>query len=184
MFLNQAFCFVSVYLYNKYSGADNEKNVIVVNLWLIIISLFSLSMLCFATFMKLIKKEYRHTFYSSISGKDFLCQTWRNAQADKEKMYVFSKHRSYYKSINKELKQWLTQNWDNLEDEDWFTAREIKKIPSDLLPTAVLSKLGGEKGRKKSIALMIEAEEKKEKATKKEVKVKRGQILPLVEGGG
>ena len=161
MISNQAFCFVSVYLYNTYSGSD-EKNVIMQHLWLIVSSLLSFSMLSFATFMVLIKKEYRHTFYSTISGKQFLCDTWRNAKTDREKFNVFKKHKSYYKSINKDLKLWLEQNRDswNYDGEEWFTAKMIAKIPSNLLPAKALNAMGGLEGRRKSIMKMKEDEKK------------------------
>ena len=165
MFANQAFSFIAVHLYTTYTmevkGDDaEEENVIVQNLWLIVSSLLFLSMLCFGIFMALINKDYRHTFYSTITGKAFLCETWRNAKTDREKMNVFSKHKSYYKSINRELKEWLDINWDKWTDEeDWFTAKKIKKIPAELLPDRVLEKLGGIKGRKASIVKMEIAEE-------------------------
>ena len=59
MIANQAFCFVSVYLYNTHTkevkGDDaEEENVIVQNLWSIVSSLLFLSMLCFGIFMALI----------------------------------------------------------------------------------------------------------------------------------
>ena len=65
---------------------------------------------------------------------------WRNGTSDKERFYVFSKHKSYYKSIDKEIKVWLTENWEKWEEEkqDWFTARTVKRVPSYLLPDVVL----------------------------------------------
>lgn len=117
MIANQTVCFVSVYLFNKYSEKQNEEeegqNMIIQNLWLIVSGLLLLSMLNFATFMVLIKKEYRHTFYSTISGKTSHCDRWRNAKTDKEKINVFNTHRSYYKSIDKNLREWLFENWGN-----------------------------------------------------------------------
>ena len=173
MIANQAFCFVSVYLYSAGDGG----NVIILNLWLIVSGLLSFSMLCFVTFMVLIKKEYRHTFYSTITGKAFLCETWRNAKTDREKFNVFSKHKRYYKSINKDIKLWLEENWDrwNHDGEDWFTAKRIAKIPSNLLPAKVLSDMGGLKGRRRSIIKM--KEEEKKPANKK---ARRGSNLKII----
>ena len=86
-----------------------------------------------------------------------------NIPSDKERFYVFSKHKSLYKSINKELKNWLTENWDKWEEEkeDWFTAKMIGRIPEELLPEKFTIKLGVDaRGRRKSINSMIKAEEK------------------------
>ena len=53
----------------------------------------------------------------------------------------------------------MVENWDKWQEEDWFTAKKIKKIPAELLPDRVLEKLGGIKGRKASIVKMEIAEE-------------------------
>ena len=124
--------------------------------------LFALSMLSFGAFLLSINRNYLGTFFDTRTGKEFLCDVWRNGTTDKERFYVFGKHKSYYSSINKELKEWLTENWDRWEEEkpDWFTAKMIGKIPSDVLPDKVATKLGSnKKERKKSIVAMIKLEE-------------------------
>ena len=117
-----------------------------------------------------IERDYFGTFFDTRTGKAFLCDLWRNGTADKERFYVCSKHKSYYKSINKDLKLWLTTNWDIWEEEkpDWFTARMIGKIPSGVLPDKVRDELGKNKrDRKKSIAAMIKVEEVENEDKKK-----------------
>jgi len=144
-------------------------------------------MVSFAAFLKLINKKYYNTFFDIRTGKTFLCDTWRTSKGDKGKFYVFSKHKSYYKSINKELKEWLSENWDRWEDEkeDWFTAKIISKIPIELLPEQFSAKLGVDaKGRRKSIDAMVKAEEKvgekiKEKGGFRTEIASAGQVVPL-----
>ena len=53
---------------------------------------------------------------------------------------MFSKHKSYYKSINNEIKIWLEENYEKWEEdgEEWFNAKMIKKIPVELLPAKAL----------------------------------------------
>ena len=151
-------------------------------LWLLVSSLFFFSILNFFLFLWYINKEYRWTFFSTKTGAEFLCQQWRDASTDKEKFYIFGKHKSYYFSINEDVKHWLNENWEKWEEErpEWFTAKVINKIPSELLPKETLEKYGGLKGRKKSVDALIK-EEEKEDEEKKVVKAKAtaAQIVPL-----
>ena len=124
-----------------------------------------MSMASFLIFLGFINKDFWCTFYDTRTGQAFLTDTWRNGNSDEQKFYVFSKHKSYYKSINKDLKDWLSENWDRWEEEneEWFTAKMIGKILDELLPEKFTSKLGvGAKGRRKSIVAMMKAEEKEE----------------------
>ena len=88
----------------------------------------------------------------------------------KERFGVFGHHRSYYRSIDEDLKIWLHTNWERWEkEEDWFNAKLIKQIPEELLPMRVFLKLGGTAGRRGSLDKM----EKDEKAAKLEKKKKK-----------
>ena len=140
-------------------------------------------MLSFGLFLSLINKEYLVTFYDKRTGSEFLCDNWRNGISDKERFYVFSKHASLYEeSINKELKIWLSENWDRWEEEkeDWFTAKMIGKIPSELLPEQFSNRLGvNAKGRRKSIDSMVKAEEKEMEVEK----VRRASAAQVVPSG-
>ena len=141
-----------------------EKNELQASLWYLVAGLFALSMMSFVLFLLSINRKYFGTFFDTRTGSQFLCENWRKGTADKERFYVFSKHESYYKSINKELKDWLTANWDKWEDEkpDWFTAKLILKIPGEVLPDKVSEKLGSSRRkRKKSIVALIKFEEDK-----------------------
>ena len=93
-------------------------------------------MVSFVLFLSRINKEYLVTFFDNRTGSQFLCDNWRNGRSDKERFYVFGKHKSLYKSINKELKDWLNKNWEKWEEEkeDWFITKMICKIPIELLP--------------------------------------------------
>ena len=71
--------------------------------------------------------------------------------------------------------KWLHENWEKWEESspEWFTADAISKVPSDMLPLSVLQRMGGEKGRKASIAQM-----KKEQANGG--KIVRGADLKVI----
>ena len=208
--VNQMFCFVSVYLYRKYSaeininstnssqsaapsfapvgatgtldGNQSQTTQSALPLWELVIGLFILPMLSFGLFLSRIKKEYLVTFYDNRTGSQFLCDNWRNGTSDKERFYVFSKHPSLYKSINKELKDWLSDNWEKWEEEkeEWFTEKMIGKIPDELLPEKFSRKLGVDaKGRRKSMDAMIKVEEKEVEVEK----VRRASAAQVVSSG-
>ena len=137
-------------------------------------------MLSFGLFLSRINKEYLVTFFDMRTGSQFLCDNWRKGVSEKERFYVFSKHKSLYRSINKELKDWLSENWDRWEEEEaeWFTAKMIGKIPSELLPEKFSNKLGVDvKGRRKSIDAMIKAEEK-DVVVEKVRRASAAQVVP------
>ena len=95
---------------------------------------------------------------------------WREASTNREKFYIFRKHKSYYFSINEDVKLWLTENWDRWEEErpDWWTAKLISKIPADLLPVSALARMGGKTGRRISIAAMKKDNNEKMKGGRKQ----------------
>ena len=159
VFSNQAFCFISVFLYSEYS--DSSEDVMEL-MWKVIGSLFFFSMLNFSLFFWYINEEYRGTFFSVKTGKQILCELWRDAPTDREKVYIFGKHKSYYFSINEDVTMWLEKNWEIWEEEkpEWWTAKLISKIPNELLPEETLKKYGGAIGRIKNMKSLIEAEEK------------------------
>jgi len=182
MIAHQLFCFVSVYLLQEYGENVDEARVNA--LWIIVSTLFVITNVNFGWFLMLINKKYLITFFDTRTGKQFLCDVFRNAKTDMEKFYVFNKHKSYYKSVNKEIKEWLTvENWkrwvdnDGVKDnESWFNAKSISRIPEELLPPAVLAEMGGAKGRRASIDAMKE----EEKVANPLVKVRRNSNLQLI----
>ena len=138
-------------------------------------------MLSFLGFLKLINKDYLWTFFDKRTGSQYLCGNWRNAISDKAKFVMpINNHRSLYKSIEEELKTWLEENWERLEEEkeDWFTAAAISKVPVDLLPKKALSDMGGVTGRKASIVKM-----KAEKGQVGRGSVRRGSDLKVIPMG-
>jgi len=128
--VNQAFCFLSVYLYGQYSE-ENVSEEVMVTLWKVVGGLFVVSMLFFGGFLKLIYKDYIKTFSSTNSGPQFLCNKFHISVTDSAKFDIFGSHPSYYKRIDEELMKWLNDNWEQWEESspDWFTAEAIAKVP-------------------------------------------------------
>ena len=130
---NQAFCFVSVYLYSKYSDSADEDRV--TSLWIFVFvacAMFVFSSILFFTKMN---QDYLWTFFDTRTGKQYTVDRFNEAESDASKFEVFEYHRSQYASIEPELKTWLADNWDKWvrDKPEWFTAVAISKIPPKLL---------------------------------------------------
>ena len=162
--INQAFCFLSVYLYGKYT--TEETGVVSTKLlFFVVLGLFLFSMLNFAMFLRLINQEHIGSFFSTTTSKQFACGEFLNGESDKVKFHIVGYHRSYYKSIEEDFKTFLQDNWDRWEEEapEWFNAVEIAMVPSDLLPSRTLIAMGGVEGRRESINEMKAEQEEKKK---------------------
>ena len=182
VFSNQAFCFLSVCLYEKHSDGTSEE--VVKLLWKVVTGLLIFSMLNFGLFLKSINQNYLWTFFDTRTGKQFVCDKFQEP-TDAGKFEIFFKHPSYYRSIDEELMKWLNDNWSKWEETspDWFTADAISKIPSDMLPVAVLASMGGKVGRRKSIdAMKKEATENDKSKRKQSVRGADLKIIPEVVG--
>jgi len=207
MILNQLFCFISVFLYTRFVDTNSNieqahnNSISIVNATLcnstdignavntgcdatelplleLVSGLFILSMLCFAGFLKLIKKEYLWTFYDRRTGSQFVVATFHEVESEAMKFEVFGWHPSLYKSIEEELKTWLEDNWERWEEEKeaWFNAIAISTVPEEYLPKKALSDMGGVTGRKASIIKM--------KAEKGKVgRERRGSDLKIIPMG-
>ena len=165
--LNQAFCFVSVYLYQDY-GEDSSRDT-VETLWKVGGGLLVFSMFNFGLFLKSINPRYTHTFFSSESGHQFCANYFLEGTSEEVKCSVFYHHRTYYAAIEDKLKPWLEENWDRMQEEgpDWFSPALISRIPTDVLPKAALAAMGGKKGRRASIDMMKEEEKGGKKKERK-----------------
>ena len=208
---NQLFCFVSMYLYQRFAGTsstvENDHNnstsigytTVLCNstdignatntgcdatdssLLFIVIGLFLMSMISFAGFLCLIKKEYLWTFYDMRTGSQYVMDTFvKEAETDEIRFMVFTHHLSLYESIEEELKIWLEDNWERWEEEkeDWFNAAAISFVPAEFLPKKALVDMGGVAGRKASIVKM-----KAEKGDVGRESVRRGSDLKIIPMG-
>ena len=137
---SQVMGFVAVALYVQLGG-ESGGNELLQGRWLFtccgVICLWSV--VSFGIFFKMINKGYGQTFYWSITGKNFAVLCYRDSTRDEQKFNVFGHHRSYYSSIESELKDWVCENWDAwmIGKEDgtapWFDSR---LVPRDLRPAS------------------------------------------------
>ena len=72
----------------------------------------------FAAFILMIKPEFIRTFFTTMTAKQQLQRIFLDSNDDKEKMSVFKKHRSYRKEIEREVREFVSQNYFKWEHEN------------------------------------------------------------------
>ena len=131
--LGQATSFVAVHLHlhsQKYPTAYQNR------LWAVVVSVEAVFIVFFAIFVLMMKKEYRASFFSTITAKQFNHNNFRNAASVQAKFSIFTVHPSMYRDIRDEIKQYVAEHYSALIEErpEWFTERVRKTIPEDMIP--------------------------------------------------
>jgi len=97
------------------------------------------------------EKEFRKTFFSTMTGKQYNEALFRSDE-DEIKMQVIDTHFSYNRHFEASIKEWLGENWNDWHASrpGWLTEELIKRIPGRLLPgggdAGVLEEIGDEDG--------------------------------------
>ena len=175
-------CFISVYLYHKFAVEKNKD--LTEYLWLVVGVLSVFSALCFVIFLLLINRTYWWTFFSFLTGKQFVVANYHEAETDEMRFVIFGHHRSFYRAIELELREFLIANWDKWKDEkpEWFDALAISGVPVDMLPPVVLQKLGGVDGARESIRKSVVVEKKRRQSMNEINKVAKVGSFALSSG--
>ena len=106
-------------------------------LWEVAAGLEGSFLLFFTAFLLLINKNYTATFFTTMTGPQFVCQSFHLAKSSQAKFRVFKHHRSFFVSIEGELRLFLASsfaNWAVGDKPDWVTPKLLAAIPEDLLP--------------------------------------------------
>ena len=135
LLLGQSTSFAAVHLYLS----QNSSNIFASSsdLWALIGVLEATFVVCFAIFVANMAKKYRSTFFSTVTGKKYNHNNFRNATEDSAKFsFVFGTHPSYWADFRDEVEAWLGENYGTwiLEKPEWFTESKRSKIPVDMLP--------------------------------------------------
>ena len=90
----------------------------------------------FTIFVGAMAAKYRVTFFSTVTGKRFSQNKFRNATTDQVKCDIFSDHESFHVAIREEVDAWVRENYSSWTEEkpSWFTERVRKSIPKDMIP--------------------------------------------------
>ena len=81
------------------------------------------------------EEEFRKTFYSFRTARGY-SRALFDSGVDETMIQVLEDHRSYYERYQEEIKDWLSDNWENWHSERpvWLTEGVVAGIPLDLVP--------------------------------------------------
>ena len=150
---------VSVYLYIEYADVKNKIPATV--LWGGAGGLSAAWLLAFSFFtMHIAEPKYRHTLWSTVSGRQCVQEYFSKGESDEDKIGIFSCNRLLWESdIGKSVKQWTLENWAGWANDApaWFTPQIVAKVPDEYIPKAQLAALGANRERRGSAASVRES---------------------------
>jgi len=120
----------------------------------------------YSLFFAHIKEGYAGTFIDTRSSVQFVLDRFNNPKAnDYQKAGVVGTTRSYWRSIEEEVRKFLAEKWTAWEQEKpkWFTKAFIAKIHDDMLPERGLAeRRRGGRRRSSNVELLLGAKEEEE----------------------
>merc|ERR1711871_1696841 len=86
-----------------------------------------------------IEEKFRHTFVSTVRGKDLTIKVFRESNDDAIKSgFTFKLSKHHWKSIEEEVRGWVGANWSKWEEEKpkWLDENMRARIPVEYIPNA------------------------------------------------
>jgi len=116
--------------------------------------------LVFGMFLLMMKKDYRRTFFSTLTGKQ---QVMDRFSADDEavKASVLKKNKKMWRAIREDVKEWVLANWWRWKEEkpEWFDLSWQSKVPkewiTDVKERARLDEVRAKVRRRSSVEKII-----------------------------
>ena len=108
----------------------------------------------------MVKPEYRHLFYTTETGVEYIHKEYMSAETDEKKMIIFTRHEVKWRSYKNEVREFTHANWARWKEEQpaWFTETVIQRVPDEFIPVASLAALNaaahGGKRRRSSLGLV------------------------------
>ena len=74
---------------------------------------------------------YSKTFFTTMTGKQFCCQSFFATTDDEHKFSIFSHHSSLYEGIRYDVQAFLNENWEKWKEEkpSWFDDYHLSLVP-------------------------------------------------------
>jgi hypothetical protein len=110
----------------------------------------------FACFLRLMKSEYRQTFFSTETGCEYAQKFFLEGETDEAKIEILKRNRHKWAKIRGQVGAFTKANWAKWEREEpaWFDEHFKAKVDDDLLPAEALRAMalgeGGERRRRRS----------------------------------
>jgi hypothetical protein len=90
----------------------------------------------FAVFLRLMKKQYRSTFWRMETGNEYVQGFFLQGGSDNIKKNVLEFNKAKWKAIEPQVKEWVGEGWTEWErgKPDWFTDNWKARVPADWVP--------------------------------------------------
>jgi len=135
--------FVSVFVY--YADTREEEEFIATGensaafeieervAWTLVGSLSGAWVVVFGVFLLLMKKEYRRTFFTTRTGKQWAMDFFVKGVDDKQKSGVLLRNKAQWWAIREDVKEWVQANWWRWKEEkpEWFDLAWQSKVPKE-----------------------------------------------------
>ena len=138
-------CWVCAFLYLTYFYGENKIDSPTIYSFLGVLHVIFAS--CLLEFLRLIKPEYRSSFYSTQSGRQATVAYFNNVE-DAARIVIFANNMDLWRDIAPAVKEWTLANWSRWEAEkpEWFTAAFKESVPDDMMPKEALDELNNKAG--------------------------------------
>jgi len=132
MFLTLLASFVSVWIYFE-SGGDAVAETAA---WTLVGCMGGAWLITFGVFLLVMKKGYRRTFFSTMSGRRSSINYFLLGADDQVKSEVLATNKHHWRQIREEVKVWVLANWYPwvTAKPAWFTEAWVFKLPEDFIP--------------------------------------------------
>jgi len=170
MFLALLASFVSVYVYCADTGEEVDLITIGRNstafeieervAWAVVGSLSGAWVVVFGVFLLLMKKEYRRTFFTTRTGKQWVMDFFLKGTDDAVKKNVVGCNKKQWRAIREDVKEWVQANWWKWKEEkpEWFDLAWQSRVPEEwIVDVEERARLDDvrEKGRRRSSVEMV-----------------------------
>ena len=111
-------------------------------------------------FLLLMKKEYRRTFFTTRTGKQWTMDFFLKGTEDSDKKVTVEHNKAQWRAIREDVKEWVQANWWRWKEEkpEWFDLAWQSKVPkewiTDVEERARLDKVR-ERGRRRSSVAVV-----------------------------
>jgi len=142
MFLALLASFVSVFVYSADTGegaeltADHNSTAFEIEervAWTLVGSLSGAWVVVFGVFLLLMKKEYRRTFFTTRTGKQWTMDFFLKGTEDAVKKGTLNHNKAQWRAIREDVKEWVQANWWRWKEEKpaWFDLAWQSKVPKE-----------------------------------------------------
>jgi len=143
MFLALLASFASVFVYYADNGEEVElittgQNSTAFEIeervaWTLVGSLSGAWVVVFGVFLLLMKKEYRRTFFTTRTGKQWTMDFFLEDTEDAVKKNVVGHNKAQWRAIRSDVKEWVQANWWRWKEEkpEWFDLAWQSKVPKE-----------------------------------------------------